>query len=96
MAKVKAVTYRQLMVALRAMAFRKDRKQSASGYTVLVRPLSDTPIILPVLPAATPMRATHLAMVRRILRESGPEDEERLKRLLHGHEARPSQGVPVS
>jgi hypothetical protein len=95
MARTKPVTYEQLMGALRAMHFRTDRTRSGSGYTVLVRPSSATPIILPVLPAASLMSPTHLAMVKRVLREMEPDAVEQLDLLLHGHEKRGAKGVPV-
>jgi hypothetical protein len=96
MAKAKSVTYQQLTSALRAMRFRKDRTRSTRGHSTFVHPSSELPIILPVLPAATPMHAMHLAMVRRILREMGPDEVEQFDLLLHGHEKRGSKGVPVS
>lgn len=78
------------------MHFRRDRSRSAKGYTVLVRPGLEIPIILPVLPASSLMQASHLSMVKRLLREVGPDDVEQLDLLLHGREKREHRSVPVS
>jgi len=82
MARVTPVTYLQLTRALRAMHFRRDRTRSGEGYTAFVSPESDVPIILPVLPAVTPMPATHLGMVKRLLRELGPDKVDQFNLLL--------------
>jgi hypothetical protein len=82
MARVTPVTYEQLIHALRAMHFRRDRTRSGEGYTVFVSPELEAPIILPVLPAATPMPATHLGMVKRLLRELGPDKVDQFNLLL--------------
>jgi len=96
MASVTPVTYEQLIRALRAMHFRRDRTRSGEGYTVFVSPESEAPIILPVLAAATPMPATHLGMVKRLLRELGPEKVEQFDLLLSNpKKSRNAVGQPI-
>ncbi len=96
MARVTPVTYERLIRALGAMHFRRDRTRSGEGYTVFVSPESEAPIILPVLAAATPMPATHLGMVKRLLRELGPEKVEQFDLLLSNpKKSRNAVGQPI-